>query len=592
MTWIQQLDEARASRAGGVIVTFNTNDRVFSEEEGRAKAMNLPYFLAARFSSAGFCVGQFTLAGGFTLLNPPNARVGAGPFSGLEGSENTLLTLRRLDTILRTKAAAPCLLLLDYGDHIASAQIGVSTPEHSAAAIEMLHRWGLDDDIRRAGNFVIIISRENSINRLVQHESGFPTITIGLPAEETRRAFSGFLVRARKESAPSRPLGELEAGLPLEEFARITNGLRLNDIEDLFCRAAVTGTPVSRDAVRMRKRLAISDLCHGVLEVIEPDAGFESVAGCRAAKEYFEAIKPLWARGSNALPQGVLLAGTPGSGKSFLVKALAKEFNVPLLVMRGVREQWVGASERNMERVLQVAESMAPCLIWTDEVDQQLGGERSSGPSGDSGVSERLFGRLLEFFGDSRIRGRILWVATTNRPDLLDMAIKDRFSVKLPFLHPSASERAALLPILAKQVGRALESGLPCDELARREELAMLSVRALQDIVVWAGTQADIRLHGDAASISQQDLERAIADYKATFDPVEQELIALIALQMTSFNSLLPWVGLTGFRRDANEWPIYLAEIVDGKTGHLDQARLQQRISTLRDQRHVQRAFA
>jgi SpoVK/Ycf46/Vps4 family AAA+-type ATPase len=172
-----------------------------------------------------------------------------------------------------------------------------------------------------------------------------------------------------------------------------------------------------------------------------------------------------------------------------------------------VREQWVGASERNMERVLQVVESLAPCIFWTDEVDQQVGGDRgATAGAGDSGVSQRLFGRIMEFFGDSRVRGRVLWVATTNRPDLLDIALRDRFSVKIPFLHPTAPERAELLPMLAEQVCRAFAADADCAALARLPIMEGLSARAMQEILVWAGAIADRRSGRADSAIAQGDL--------------------------------------------------------------------------------------
>ncbi|MGH8568315.1 MAG: AAA family ATPase, partial [Gammaproteobacteria bacterium] len=456
MGWIESLDEARASGLAGAVLTFNTGDRVFCEREGGVQLASLKYFLAAKYAAEGIRVGYYSLASRFTELSPQEHRGAApSPFGQITAADNALFVLRDLDPILKDPDSHS-VVVIDYAEHLASAQLSGGAPVEQSALIEKLHDWSLDDDIKQSGNFIILISRENALHHLVRHESGYRMIAIDLPDATTRRAFTAYLLRIRAEGKLQHRLGDLGADLPVEDFARITSGLRLSDIEELLCHAGGLKRPITRDGVRVRKRQTIDQLCHGLVEVIEPTEGFESVAGCRAAKEYFNAIKPLWLSGHGSLPQGILLAGTPGSGKSFLIKALAMELGVPCLVMRGVREQWVGASERNMDRVLQVADSLAPCIFWTDELDQQLGGERSSGPSGDSGVNGRLLGRILEFFGDSRIRGRILWLATTNRPDLLDAAIKDRFSIKIPFLHPSRSERAALLPVLAAQVGRAV----------------------------------------------------------------------------------------------------------------------------------------
>jgi SpoVK/Ycf46/Vps4 family AAA+-type ATPase len=84
-----------------------------------------------------------------------------------------------------------------------------------------------------------------------------------------------------------------------------------------------------------------------------------------------------------------------------------------------------------------------------DELDQQTG----RGQDGDNAVEKRVFARLLEVMGDPRLRGKILWVAASNRPDLIDPAIKrsGRLDYKIPVLPPQPEERLA---ILSAQCGR------------------------------------------------------------------------------------------------------------------------------------------
>jgi hypothetical protein len=587
MSWIDTLQETRAARMPGAILSFNTGDRVFAHEEPRARVLSLRYYLARRFAQDGYRIGYFSLAAGFSELVPPDDQRQSSPFpASLAGAENPLLVLRQLDGILKTPGAR-ALLLIDYADHLVpAAGTGQVAGSEQTALVETLHDWSLDDDVRHSGNFIILLVRDGALHPLLAHESGFRAIPVGLPESVERVGFARFLqARAAQDAA----LGQLAPDLTPEQFGQATGGLRLADIEALFERAAARGQPVSREAVRERKREAIEQLAHGLVEVIEPTSGFEAVGGCVAAKRYFASIKPLWLDGHASLPQGILLAGVPGSGKSFLIKALAKELASPCLALRSVREQWVGASERNMERVLQVVESLAPCIFWTDEVDQQVGGDRDAAAgAGDSGVSQRIFGRILEFFGDSRVRGRVLWVATTNRPDLLDTALRDRFSVKIPFLHPTAPERAELLSILAEQIGRGLAPDVDRTALAGLPVMEGLSARAMQEILVWAGAIADRRTGRVGAAIAQVDLNRAAQDYKPSYDPTEHALMALIALQMASFHSLLPWNDPDRPGIPGGTWPAYVDGLVDPTTGRLDPAGLEQRIQALRRYRQGQ----
>jgi len=589
-TWIQQLDDARACGLAGVILSFNTSDRVFTGEDGDTP-MSLKYFLARKFHEAGDHVGHFSLSNGFTVLVPPgteNQR--QDPLEALQNQDDVQTLFKSMGRVLRDPEAR-CTILIEYASHIAPNAGGgaaASLENERLIQLETLHEWSLDDSIRSSGNFLVLINHTESLNGLIEHQGGFRPVQIGLPEEHERQRFTSYLTGLAGQS--SIPLGQLSEDLPLDEFTRLTNGLRLTDIEELFRQGAARGAAINRTQVRERKKQTIHQLCGGLLEVAEPSEGFEAVAGCYHAKGYFNAIKPLWGQGHKGLPQAVLLAGVPGGGKSFLIKAVAKEFDSPCLIMRGVREMWVGQSERNLDRILQVVDDLAPCILWTDEIDQTVGGERSSGSSGDSGTSDRLLGRLLEFFGDSRIRGRVLWIATTNRPDLLDVAIKDRFSVKIPFLHPNVRERAELIPILAGQIGRRLAASVDCAALAARPELEALTVRSLQEVIVWAGTLADLESGASENEIAPLHLEKAIRDYKPTFDPLEHEMIALISLQMTSFTSLMPWMSLNnGFSPEQAEWPAYLEGMIDQQTGYIDSTRLEARIREIRQIRMGQR---
>ena len=93
--------------------------------------------------------------------------------------------------------------------------------------------------------------------------------------------------------------------------------------------------------------------------------------------------------------------------------------------------------------------SLSPCLAFIDELDQQT----SRGESGGNEVEKRVFARLLEVMGDPQLRGKVVWVAASNRPDLIDAAIKrsGRLDYKIPVLAPDPEER---LEILATQMHR------------------------------------------------------------------------------------------------------------------------------------------
>jgi hypothetical protein len=588
--WFVRFEEARQSNTKGCILVYNTNDLVYYPDSGVPPCL-LKFFLAQYLERQGYAVAGFSLAQGLHLLTPSDARAphGARPLlTAVPNPRDPEQVLAALTSALRCRDQKSAILF-DYADHLAPAAQGMNavlSPLH-LHALEILHAWGTDDAIRATDNLVILISHENQLNELLLRSgSGYRVVQVDLPTAAEREAFIQFLLTLRSQGRAT-AFGELEEDLTPPELARITGGLRYRDVEELFRLAAAQRTPLTRAMVRERKAEAIRQLAQNLLEVHEPTYGFEQVAGVRHAVEYFEGLKWRIHAGDPSAPQAILLAGVPGCGKSFLVLALAKELGFPCLAMRNVRERWVGASERNLELVLWVAETLAPCLIWLEELDQILG-QRGTGASADAGTSERLLARIWEFMGSMKHRGRLLWVATTNRPDLLDAATLDRFQVIIPFLHPTGSEIADLLPRLAKQIGRKLADDVEAQALARLPQLREPTVRALQEVVAMAGTLADLEAGQVGSPIRHRHLEEAACDFKPTYNPLLHQFIALTAIRMTSFQSLLPWRKGRGWRQ-GYELPSYLQNLVDAETGEVKLPELQDHLSRLQMQLFAER---
>jgi len=132
---------------------------------------------------------------------------------------------------------------------------------------------------------------------------------------------------------------------------------------------------------------------------------------------------------------------------TFLVSALAHEAGVNVVKLNAGRllGQYVGNSERNLEKALACIRSLAPTLVMIDEIEQQF----QRGGKGDGGVERRIFGRILEEMSgsSSTARGDVVWFAATNRVELVDPALRrpGRFDRIVPILPPTAEERWAIL---------------------------------------------------------------------------------------------------------------------------------------------------
>ena len=152
-----------------------------------------------------------------------------------------------------------------------------------------------------------------------------------------------------------------------------------------------------------------------MLEFVEPDVTFADVGGLVNLKAWFrkrrEAFTPEGMRFGLRSPRGAVLVGVPGCGKSLSAKALATDWQVPLLRLDfgRLRASLVGESERRLRLALQTAEVAAPCVLWIDELEKAFAG---LGQAMDSGVSQRMFGAFLNWLSEKR--APVFVVATAN----------------------------------------------------------------------------------------------------------------------------------------------------------------------------------
>jgi ATP-dependent 26S proteasome regulatory subunit len=196
----------------------------------------------------------------------------------------------------------------------------------------------------------------------------------------------------------------------------------------------------------------------GLLEVIEPDVTLADVGGLENLKDWLEARKNCFSEKARKFgitpPKGILLIGTPGTGKSLIAKAVASAWNRPLLrldmgkVFGGI----VGESESNLRKCLHIAAATSPNVLFTDEIDKGLAGAKSG--SGDSGVTKRVFGGLLTWLQEKT--EDVFLVATANNvsdlpPELLRGGRFDAiFWVDLP----DDEQREEIISIHLKKVNR------------------------------------------------------------------------------------------------------------------------------------------
>ncbi|MFZ5816535.1 MAG: ATP-dependent zinc metalloprotease FtsH [Bacillota bacterium] len=207
-----------------------------------------------------------------------------------------------------------------------------------------------------------------------------------------------------------------------------------------------------------RKRVTFDDVA-GIDEVKEELT--EIVDFLKHPKRYME----LGAR----IPKGVLLFGSPGTGKTLLAKAVAGEAGVPFFTISGSDfvEMFVGVGASRVRDLFEQAKKNSPCIVFIDEIDA-VGRQRGAGYGGGHDEREQTLNQLLvEMDGFSANEGIII-IAATNRPDVLDPALlrPGRFDRQIVIDRPDLKGRLAIFKVHAK--GKPLENDVDLEVLAKR----------------------------------------------------------------------------------------------------------------------------
>jgi AAA+ superfamily predicted ATPase len=423
-------------------------------------------------------------------------------------------------------------VVLDYAQYLVPG--GELASRSAASRLVRILSWAGNPLLRRVNVAIVLLADTLAeVHPRLVTSAAVTAIDVPMPDANQRERFAIATAAA--------------AGLPpaqdaaVTRMAKVAGGLTLESLRAVVTLAGRDGTAPDGPAFAARKKDLIERSCHGLVEFIEPGLTLEAVAGHAAAKDRFESDARAIRRGQlESAPMGYLVCGPVGTGKSFISECYAGTVGIPCAVLKNFRSKYVGETEGNLEHALGVLRSMGPVVVVVDEADAALGNRESGG---DSGTSGRVFSMIARQMGDTRYRGKIVWMLLTSRPDLLPIDLKrqGRAEVHIPLFYPhNQAEIEAMFAAMAKKSRVKLAAGLPGPI-----DLDLGLSGADIESIVLAARRRGLERAADAGEpppeeIGADDLRAAIDDFLPSAQGLEKELQEIAAVLECTEKRFLP----------------------------------------------------
>ena len=447
----------------------------------------------------------------------------------------------RLSHLLR-QGRAKVGLIINFLEQLAPNHPSLTSGanDESQRFLNLLNHWASDLDIRRRKQIILLVTQNTfDIHPSLTVNPEIPVVEMPFPDYTQRLKFIEHLHAISPDDAPMREsLGDARAR---EEFARETAGLNLFGIHDIARQAATTQQEARGELLLNYRQESIKTFSHGVLEVGEP----REVARMQGPSHVNRAIQDIvdglkqgdWRR----IPRGVLLLGPAGTGKVFIAKLLAGKAGTAFVQLRyasQVGEVAVsvngneGSYERNLIAALSFIRGIAPVVVFIDEIERASPHTSMQPEQGERGLPVSLVNAM----SDTSLRGKVLWVGATNRPDLMPAIFRRTgiFDHKLILLPPTPFERAAILKIFCEP--RTQES-IDYQSIIGDERTDGITARDLWLIMQRA---RNLALRNNREQLIEADLREAVNDFVPDHSREMQQFMGLLAMREANSRAMLP----------------------------------------------------
>ena len=552
-----------------VLATGNIND--YEMDVDNNTVIYTPYYVAEKLYSKGYLVLRYNRSGGLSVyrekdipsakkseLNDVLRKSGLADYLGETSISPTEVidVFRGFKTIMTTQYKTPFLIIVDYTTHLCAQ--GGNNEEKIVA--EAFNDMACLPKAKRSHNFLLAFAHEECnlpllLKNMHKVEYSYPNLT-------EYQSFIDYLSGKDDQYA--------KCDIPSSEMAMVCRGLQLRQIEDIFKAAKVNGQLVSKKHVISQKESLIERMSDGTLTVLDTSITFDDLAGMDVAKERLTKHAEDLAAGKKSSARAILLIGPPGNGKSTVVRAFANACGYNLVELSdSIKSKWVGESEARLQQALNLVVALSPTVLMIDEIDQTFPNRSSAG--NDGGVSQHYLKTIFKFAARDDLRGKIVIVACSNTPQLLDPAMIDRFGVTIPLLEATPKDIVRIFPKIEKRITDKETLNPNSPVLLQGAEILYAkgaSPRQIFDVIT-----RSVQMHGE--EYSEDDILESCKAYRGNGDRASAAFSSLSAIQLTGFTDYFPWIDAPS----EYSYPWYLEDIVNKETGEVNEILLNEKIN-------------
>lgn len=543
-SWAQDMARKILSRTVSQFILYNNVRDLVSYADplkpGVTDYLSLAEYLSKTIFADRATVILYDISKGIYFLNPA---MQTDFFKTMQMTQSDMMrqpsfALKAIEIFIRLsiEKKKSVAVILDHAEMIVPMTLSSAMAMEDRKCLVMLKKWAHDPNYLQNGvTMCLITDNLSDLNDRLVRNTATEKIEIEYPNKNERLHFIQYYIQTEKNQKSNNTFDRYSA-VTTETIAHATAGLNRRQLHKLLAYARENRATIDFGYLVEMKKEFIEDECAGLLEIIEPRQNLDAVAGYDAIKAKLRGLAQAIKSGNHdTVPMGYLFSGPVGTGKTFIVLSFVGEIGIPCVKFLNFREQWVGVTEANLEKILNLLKAMWPIAVIIDEADAFLGNRNESG---DSGTSNRVFAQLAGFMGDTYYRGKVIWFLITCRPDLLpiDMKRQGRAEEHIGVFYPDTPEEKNLLfKMMLKKYNVVPETDV---SLADIFDVSLpISGADMESLITRVRMEQAVT---GAASITTESLRKVFGDFIPTNDPESIELQTLSAVIESTSRALLP----------------------------------------------------